>query len=247
MDRSRGVASRATVRRNRNSARWSRARGALGRARCSRTTAGRPEPRRAKNASTAARRLLMVAAPRWVPRPVRVFFRCRRQSRTAQSRAAASVRGSPSRAPASLVSASQVRKEAVLRRYLSRVAGPRSVATANRSVKAVSSCARSPGRSGVWRGRPVRVFPEVESEGCCGPGVVFPEVTPAVYFRKRMFPEVRHPAWPQLSYSRVSWHLMTRSLPTPQVELDGGCGTRDECLEVGLGQGRDVNEVAGEG
>ena len=31
------------------------------------------------------------------------------------------------------------------------------------------------------------------------------------------------------------------------MELDGGCGARDECLEVGLGQGRDVNEVAGEG
>ena len=40
--------------------------GRWGRARCSRTTTGRPDPRRAKKASTAARRLLMVAAPRSV-------------------------------------------------------------------------------------------------------------------------------------------------------------------------------------
>jgi len=86
--------------------------GRWGRARCSRTTAGRPEPRRAKKVSTAARRLLMVAAPR-------------------------------------------------------------SVAEANRSVKTASSAARSSGRPRVWRGRPVRVFPEVVRRAADGQGSCF--------------------------------------------------------------------------
>lgn len=62
-------------------------------------------------------------------------------------------------------------------------------------VNTASSAARSAGKSTLRRGRPVRVFPEVVSEGCRRPGAVFPEGTTAVYFWKCPFPEVEHPRW----------------------------------------------------